>query len=101
MYDRPFRGTVHGVCGKMRGGRNRKNIETMKTFKNILMVLGGIGLVLLLCLLFFGIKVLGAVFAWVFGFFAVVFLIGWTIYMVGKARGRRIAESHGDKALRP
>jgi len=72
----------------------------MNTLKNILMVLGGIGLILLLCLLFFGIKVLGAVFAWIFGFFAVIFLIGWGIYMAGRARGRRIAEGHRDKEVR-
>lgn len=71
-----------------------EKIERMNTFKNILMILGGIGLILLLCLLFFGIKVLGAVFAWIFGFFAVIFLISWAIYMAGKARGRRIAEKN-------
>lgn len=59
----------------------------MKTFKNVLIAIGAIAAILLLFLLILGIKVL----AWLFGIFIVIFIIGWIIYMVGKARGHHQA----------
>lgn len=64
----------------------------MNTFKNILIGLGAITLVLLILLLIFGIKVLGTVFVWFVGIVFFLFIVGWIIYSIGKAKGKRTEE---------
>jgi len=52
---------------------------------SVLFVLG------FLILLLLGVKIAGTVLVWVLGIIAVLIIIGWIIYAVGKAKGRNEA----------
>ncbi len=61
----------------------------MEKFKYFLVGLGIVLLIILLWLLFTGIKIAGTVFVWIVGILAVLFVAGWIVYMIGKERGKK------------
>lgn len=61
----------------------------MKTFRNILMTIGGIALVVFIILLIMGIKVVSTLFMYIVGAIVAVSLIGIIIYYVGRSSGKR------------
>jgi len=64
----------------------------MEKFKYFLIVVGVILLIVFLWLLITGIRIAGTVFVWILGALAVLFIAGWIVYMIGKAKGKRSEE---------
>lgn len=60
----------------------------MKTFKNILLIIGGIALALFIILFILGFKVVSTIFLYVLGIIAVISIIGVGIYYIGKMSGK-------------
>ncbi len=61
----------------------------MNTIKNIFLVIGIGAVALLLVFLVLGVKVISTVFMYAIGAIAVICLVGYLIYAVGKASGKR------------
>lgn len=61
----------------------------MKTFKNILLIIGGIALALFIILFILGFKVVSTIFLYVLGIIAVISIIGVGIYYIGKMSGKK------------
>ncbi len=57
--------------------------------KNILMTIGILAIILFLVLLVIGVRVVSAVFMYVIGAIAIIALIGFGIYYIGKWSGSR------------
>ena len=64
----------------------------MEKFKYFLIGLGIVLLIVLLWLLFTGIRIAGTIFVWILGILAILFIAGWVIYIIGKAKGRKAEE---------
>ena len=60
----------------------------METFKNVLMTIGGIALVIFIILLIIGIKVVSAIFLYIVGGIVAIALIGIIIYYAGRWSGK-------------
>ncbi len=60
----------------------------METFKNILLTIGAVAVVLFIILLIAGIKVVSTIFVYVIGAIVAIALIGIVIYYVGKKSGK-------------
>jgi len=61
----------------------------MKTFKNILLAIGSISLILFIILLIIGLKVVSMVFLYILGAIITISLIGIGLYYMGKLSGRK------------
>lgn len=61
----------------------------MNKTKNVLIVIGVIAIILFLALLVMGIKIAGTIFMYVIGALAIVFVVGWIVYLVTKPRKNR------------
>jgi len=60
----------------------------MKTFKNILLTIGAISLILFVILLILGLKVVSTIFLYILGGIAVISLIGYGLFSLGKWSGK-------------
>jgi len=60
----------------------------MNAFKNILLTIGGISLVIFLILLVLGFKVVSSIFLYILGAIIVISVIGIGIYYLGKLSGK-------------